>query len=83
MTIQHRKTSTKKNNPYGEAMQEMEKKLSKSYKKLESDIKKHAPITTIKKDSHDLLIHLGECNYLMQECKKIEKKRKTQRKSKK
>ena len=83
MTIQHRKTSTKKINPYGKALEEMEKKLNKSYRKLACDIKKKAPITTIKKDSHDLLIHLGECNYLMQECKKIAKKRKTQHKKKK
>jgi hypothetical protein len=56
---------------YQKILKSMEKKLSQSFKKLSSNMLKNAPVNTIKKDSHDLLMLLGEVNYLTKECKKM------------
>jgi len=45
----------------------MIKKIEKAHKKLNKDIKKHAPVKTIEKDNSALLMLLGECNYLVKE----------------
>ncbi|KPK33559.1 MAG: hypothetical protein AMS24_00775 [Chlamydiae bacterium SM23_39] len=59
--------------PYQKALINMEKKLSKSFKNLSRDMLKSSEIKIIQKDVHELMILLGEANYLAKECKKIKK----------
>lgn len=58
---------------YKKALDTMQKKLAKSFSKLKLSITKHASVDKIKKESHELLLLLGEVNYLAKECKKMEK----------
>ena len=55
-------------------MQMMMGKIEKSYKKLNDDVKKHAPYRTIEKDNNELLMLLGECNYIVREFHLFQKK---------
>lgn len=52
---------------------DLEKRITKSYKKLSSHILKNAPYKTLQKESAELMILLGEANYLAKECKRIKK----------
>ncbi|MBN2479817.1 MAG: hypothetical protein JXA94_06280 [Parachlamydiales bacterium] len=56
------------------------KKLDNSYKKLEKDIEKHAPFDIIEKDNNELLLLLGECNYMVREFHLFEKEIKGRKK---
>jgi hypothetical protein len=51
----------------------MEKKLAESFQKLKKDFSRKADLTTLRKDSHDLLLLLREANFLEKECKKLKK----------
>jgi len=61
---QHKKQKMSK---YKGQLNTMMKKLDKSYKKLDTDIKRHASLDIIKKDSNEILMLLGECNYMVRE----------------
>jgi hypothetical protein len=52
---------------------EMERKLAISYKKLKKDMLNKSSLTTLQKDSHELLLLLGEVRFLENECKKMKK----------
>jgi hypothetical protein len=54
----------------------MEKKLALSYNKLKNDMLKKSSLITLKKDSHNLLLLLGEVRYLENECKRLRRKAK-------
>lgn len=69
----------KQHNPYLKTLKTMEKKLNHSFKKLNSDIKKGANYKTIQKDNTELLLLLGECNYIARECHFFDKKIKKQK----
>ena len=43
------------------------KKIEKAHKKLNKDIRKNASQKIIEKDNYELLLLLGECNYLIKE----------------
>jgi hypothetical protein len=46
---------------------EMKNKIDKALKKLKSDIEKKQPIEMIEQDNNELLLLLGQCNYLVRE----------------
>ena len=69
-------TKKSKLDPYQKMLKDMEKKLSSSYKKLSSNMLKNAPLKTLQKDAHELMLLLGETNYLAKECKRMKKKKK-------
>lgn len=45
----------------------MKAKIENSLEKLKKDIKRNAPIEVIEKDNNELLMLLGECNYVVRE----------------
>lgn len=61
-------------NPYDKVIKEMKKKISASYKKFTQNISKKAPLKTLQKDSAELMMLLGEVNYLVKECERMHKK---------
>jgi len=62
-------------NPYQKVLNDMEKKISISYKKLSKNMFKNAPLKTLQKDINELMLLLGEANYLAKECKQIKRKK--------
>lgn len=69
------KTSKKMLDTHHKQLSTMNKKIDKTYSKLSKDIKKKANLKTIQKDSNELLLLLGECDYLVNELKKEKKLR--------
>jgi hypothetical protein len=49
------------------AYREIERKIDKTWKKLRSDVKRRSR-NAIEKGRNDLLMLLGECNYMAKEC---------------
>ena len=45
----------------------MKKRLDIALKKLEKDVKNKAPFEIIENDNNELLLLLGECNYIVRE----------------
>lgn len=68
-----KKISKKNTASYQKVLKDMEKKLSKAYKILSSSMLKNAPLKTLQKQAHELMLLLGETNYLAKECKKMDK----------
>lgn len=68
-----RKAKTKIN-PYLKVFAQMERKLEKAYKKMREHMLKNASLEILQKDTHELMLLLGETNYLAKECKKFESK---------
>jgi hypothetical protein len=66
------KKSPVKTNPYAKMYSQMEKKLAKCYENLRQDMLKHASLETLKNDTHELMLLLGETNYLAKECRKLQ-----------
>ena len=61
-----RKKSSKK--PIWAAhVEQMQTKIDNALVKLEKDIKRKAPYKTIEADNNELLMLLGECNYIVRE----------------
>jgi hypothetical protein len=65
---------TKLPNPYHQAEKEWSQKATKTFNKLCANMKKSHNLNIIRKDFHDLLLLLGEWNYVARECKSIDKK---------
>lgn len=57
-------------NPYLKQLEVMEKKLDKSYNKLSNHLAKKARFEIIEQDNKELLLLLGECNFIARECQK-------------
>jgi hypothetical protein len=53
---------------------ELQKKASKAWSKLRSDANRKAPPEILLQDRNNLLLLLGECNYLAGECMRIKRK---------
>ncbi len=69
-----RKKTASHKNPYKIQLVSIEKKIDKTYKKLNNHIKKHASYDVIEQDNNELLMLLGECNYLVREFHQFQKK---------
>ena len=75
--IRKTKTAVKiKRLPYQKNLEEMEKKIAICFKKLSKDMLKDAPIDILRKECKELLLLLGEINYLAKECRMMKKKSK-------
>lgn len=70
--------SAKKNkSAHWSTFRDLEKKAEKAMAKFRSNIKKKASPATLLKDKSELLLLLGECNYMARQCMRaasIEKK---------
>jgi len=82
--VLRRKKGSPVSGPYVKMWHKMEKRLDKAFKKLKNDVAKSKNIKVIQKDKNDLLLLLGECNYLSRECSQLGKlERKTLKMKKK
>jgi hypothetical protein len=54
---------------------DLQKKAGKAWSKLRSDVKLKAAPHILLADRNNLLLLLGECNYLAEECMRIDRKR--------
>ena len=67
-------------NPYRRQLEAMEKKLDKTYNKLNKHLKKNASFEIIEKDNRELLLLLGECNFIARECQRFKTEKNTRKK---
>ncbi len=64
---------------YAKAFKNLQSQVDKAWKKFCKDRKRKAGPAVMAKDHKQLLLLLGECNYLARECMKMGSKRKTRR----
>jgi hypothetical protein len=76
----HTQISGRKN-PYVPLLHKMEHKLSKYIQALSKDLCKSKNYKVIEKDNNQILLLLGECNYIAKECERFEKQTKFQQKT--
>ncbi|OGN63504.1 MAG: hypothetical protein A3E80_01920 [Chlamydiae bacterium RIFCSPHIGHO2_12_FULL_49_9] len=57
------------------AFRTLQKRVDKAWGKLRSDVKKKASAQVILKDRNELLLLLGECNYMAKECMRVSRKK--------
>lgn len=62
-----RKPKIKKRKIWEKNVALMKKRIELSFNKLKNDIKNKAPLDKIEKDNNELLMLLGECNYVVRE----------------
>lgn len=55
--------------------EDLQKKARKAWTKLRADVRRKAPPEVLVRDRDDLLLLLGECNYLAGECMRMESMR--------
>lgn len=63
-----RQDNIKTARPYVKMWQKLEKELKHAMIQLKSDLHKNKSVKTIQKDKNELVLLLGECNYLTREC---------------
>jgi len=61
---------------YWKAFRELQSKADKAWKRFHSSVKKKAGFATISRDRNQLLLLLGECNYMAKECARLAKMKK-------
>ena len=69
-TIKRKKTTKRKSvkKPIWQAhVQHMEKRINAALNKLKRDVKRKASYKIIEEDNNELLMILGECNYIVRE----------------
>jgi hypothetical protein len=59
---------------YWDIYKDLQKRVDKAWLKLKSDVKKKAKPQVLLKDKTELLLLLGECNYMARECMRIARK---------
>ncbi len=68
-------SNNKNRNPYWKTFNSMQHKLKKADELLRKDLnKKNINWKKVQADSNKLMLLLGECNYIAQECKHCKKK---------
>jgi hypothetical protein len=55
--------------------QDLQKKADRAWEKLRADVHRHAPPHILLEDRDNLLLLLGECNYMAGECVRISNSR--------
>jgi hypothetical protein len=53
------------------AYQSLQARADKAWKKFRGDVRKNAKSDVIVKDQRNLLLLLGECNYMARECMRL------------
>jgi hypothetical protein len=51
-----------------EAYKTIERQINAAWAKLQNDVKRRAPQQTLLEDKNQLMLLLGECNYMAREC---------------
>lgn len=57
-----------------DAYRDLQKRADTAWKKFRTDVKRGAKAEVIIKDHNNLLLLLGECNYMARECKRLASK---------
>ena len=65
--IAKRRKKASKKPIWASQVEQMQTRIDNALKKLEKDIKRKAPYKTIEADNNELLMLLGECNYIVRE----------------
>ncbi len=60
---------------YWTAYKDLQQKAEKAWKKFKSSVTRKASPATIVANQNDLLLVLGECNYMARECKRLASKK--------
>ncbi|MBI5272525.1 MAG: hypothetical protein HY861_00900 [Chlamydiia bacterium] len=69
IAISSHQTETQRNlKAHWSAYRSLQKKADLAWEKLYTDIQKHAPWNVLSKDRNNLLLILGECDYMSKEC---------------
>jgi len=63
-----RKSLAKNKQAHWKAFKQLEKRANQAWTKLRADIKRKASPQVILRDRNQLLLLLGECNYMTREC---------------
>lgn len=53
------------------AFRDLQARAEKAWEKFHDDVKRNAPSEVLIKDRNQLLLMLGECNYMARECMRI------------
>lgn len=56
------------------AYRDLQMRAEKAWEKFHADVKRNAPSEVLIKDRNQLLLMLGECNYMARECMRIANK---------
>lgn len=56
------------------AYNELQKRVDKAWEKLQADVIRKAPASVLIRNKNELLLLLGECNYMARECMKCASK---------
>lgn len=57
------------------AYKEMQKQVDRAWAKLRANVKRKASPQTLIRDKNNLLLLLGECNYMARECMRVSRRR--------
>jgi hypothetical protein len=68
------KSGTFNHKAHWKAYKELQVNAEKAWRKFHKDVLNHAPSNVIMKDHNNLLLILGECNYMARECSRMERK---------
>ena len=74
-----RKKAGSNNKAHWAAYKTLQKKIDVAWAKMKKDVKNKASVSVLTRDKNQLLLLLGECNYMARECKKCAKKTKKRR----
>jgi hypothetical protein len=75
-TSEHKKATTANQKAQWTAYKELQKQVDKAWTQLKEDVKRKAKAQTIVRDKNELLLLLGECNYMARECMRLSAKKK-------
>lgn len=72
-TVKKAKISTKSSmaanhKAHWKAYIELQKRVDKAWEKLQADVRRKAPPSVLIRNKNELLLLLGECNYMAREC---------------
>ena len=63
-----RKKTVSNESIYWKTYRDLQKKVDKAWDKLQMDVKRKAPANVLIRNKNQLLLLLGECNYMAREC---------------
>lgn len=63
--------STFNHNAQWKAYRELQMQADRAWEKFRNDVKKHAKSDVLVRDNNQLLLLLGECNYMARECMRL------------
>jgi hypothetical protein len=75
-TTSKKQVSVSNRDAHWKAYKLLQAKVDKAWAKLQADVRKKAPIDVLVRNKNQLLLLLGECNYMVRECMRSDAKTK-------